>query len=92
VSGLWSIPGGGIAVLCACEGVPALFKFVTRTVPVSSADDFHLTILPLEGNPLDIALFQGFFLVSIDNVHEPNSKTSVQKVKTRMFPPNSSFC
>ncbi len=91
VSGLWSLPDSGIAVLCACEGVPALFKFVTRNIAISSADDFEMTILPLEGNPLDIAVFQGFFLVSIDNVHEPGSTTSVQKVGTRMFLPVPAF-
>lgn len=92
MSGLWTLPGSGIAVVCACEGVPALFKFVTGTMnAISSADDFDLTVFPLEGNPLDIAVFQGFFLVSIDNVHEPGSRTNVQKVRA-ISPLNPHIC
>ena len=69
------------SVLVACEGVPALFHFmimIEQTIP----DLCH--VLPLAGNPLDFVILDlpsggSIAVVSVDNVHEPGSTSSLRQ-------------
>lgn len=98
ISGLWAIPNeqSKESVLVACEGVPALFHFmimIEQTIP----DLCH--VLPLAGNPLDFVVLDlpsdgSIAVVSVDNVHEPGSTSSLRQggrsPRLQMFKINSS--
>ncbi|KAF1948802.1 hypothetical protein CC80DRAFT_421814 [Byssothecium circinans] len=76
VSGIWSISFTGVTdqILVACEGVPALFSFITDN---SSS---LLQAIALSGNALDVAFVDGArtAIVSIDHVHVPGSTTQIR--------------
>ncbi|KAF1981339.1 hypothetical protein K402DRAFT_467610 [Aulographum hederae CBS 113979] len=83
VSGIWTLPsedGSGAQVLVACEGVASLFYASVANIEDPSAS-VTLGVIALEGNPLDVTLYDQSFVVSIDSMHRPNSTTSVVEDK-----------
>lgn len=63
-----------VHVLCTCEGVPAVFRFTIPSEKKAIQESAPTAeILPLNGNPLDVAIVSGSLLVSVDNIHEPGS-------------------
>lgn len=69
-----------VEIFCACEAVPAIFKFrIPATTHPFSEKERHLQIVPLAGNPLDVALLPERLLVSVDTVHEPASTIITRK-------------
>ncbi|KAI9802221.1 MAG: hypothetical protein M1825_002942 [Sarcosagium campestre] len=82
VSGIWQIASTfdsdgeqdtATDIVVALEGIPALFM-----LQLSAKGDLSFRqTLPLQGNPLDIAVHpsKALFIVSIDNIHDARSTT-----------------
>ena len=64
-------------MLVACEGVPALLQFEVPSKDTKIATD--VDILPLSGNVLDVAAFDDFIIVSVDNIHLPGSTLTIDE-------------
>ncbi|EON64218.1 hypothetical protein W97_03448 [Coniosporium apollinis CBS 100218] len=101
VSGMWTFESAArnevrqTDVLVACEGVPALFYFSTlNTGALQRGAD--LKVLPLSGNPVDVAVLEDSIVVSIDNCHESGSisvarqdQTATSRLQAFVYAPNS---
>ncbi|KAL6712080.1 tRNA (guanine-N(7)-)-methyltransferase non-catalytic subunit trm82 [Coniothyrium glycines] len=79
VSGIWggAVQGDVTEILVACESVPALFFY---KVGGRSHDGSYV---PLQGNPLDVALIRtspnvSSLVVSVDTVHKPGSSMELR--------------
>lgn len=75
VNGIWRMvdkSGSGVEeFLCTMEGIPALLRFMLRQEDRKCS--YTAQCLPLQGNPLDVAVFSDHVIVSIDNAHQAGS-------------------
>jgi tRNA (guanine-N(7)-)-methyltransferase subunit TRM82 len=80
VTGIWTVPfvDIGRTVLVACEGVPALLHFPLLN-DLEPGVEAEVRIFKLKGNVLDAGVVGHKIFVSIDNVHEPGTTSTVEQ-------------
>jgi hypothetical protein len=64
-------------VLIACEGIPVLFYF--DILSLIDEEPIQWGVQRLPGNVLDVAIFEGHIILSIDNIHRPGSTTVIDE-------------
>lgn len=95
VSGIWALPPlqkqdttsrdsepDQATVVCALEGVPALFRFSLYFQNLQSLTDttIETSVVPLAGNPLDVAVLgnEAQMLIALDSIHKSGTTNEVR--------------